>query len=55
MKPEEIERNKPRGRDTARYRANYLAEQEGVYLYQKLAEIEADWLYRRAGWWELSP
>lgn len=37
--------------DLARYRANYLSEQEGVYLYSKLAEIESDEhlaeLYRR--------
>jgi vacuolar iron transporter family protein len=43
--------NKPAGDDTARYRANYLSEQEGVYLYSKLAEVESDAhlaeLYRR--------
>ncbi len=37
--------------DIARYRANYLAEQEGAYLYSKLADIEKDAhlaeLYRR--------
>lgn len=35
----------------ARYRENYLSEQEGVYLYRKLADIETDTrlaeLYRR--------
>jgi VIT1/CCC1 family predicted Fe2+/Mn2+ transporter len=43
--------NEPAGNDSARYRANYLSEQEGVYLYSKLAEIESDShlseLYRR--------
>ena len=43
--------DKPTGNDIARYRANYLSEQEGVYLYSKLAEIESDAhlaeLYRR--------
>ena len=43
--------NKPTGSDIARYRANYLSEQEGVYLYSKLAEVEGDAhlaeLYRR--------
>jgi VIT1/CCC1 family predicted Fe2+/Mn2+ transporter len=43
--------NKPTGNDIARYRANYLSEQEGVYLYSKLAEVEGDVhlaeLYRR--------
>lgn len=43
--------NKPAGKDIERYRANYLSEQEGVYLYSKLAEIESDAhlaeLYRR--------
>ena len=37
--------------DSARYRANYLAEQEGVYLYNGLAQVESDThlreLYRR--------
>lgn len=41
----------PTSSNVARYRANYLAEQEGVYLYRKLAEVEADThlaeLYRR--------
>jgi vacuolar iron transporter family protein len=43
--------DKPTGNDIERYRANYLSEQEGVYLYSKLAEIESDAhlaeLYRR--------
>ena len=51
MMPEETANNKPQGSDLARYRANYLAEQEGVYLYTKLAEVESDAhladLYRR--------
>jgi hypothetical protein len=34
--------DKPTSSDVARYRANYLSEQEGVYLYSKLAEIESD-------------
>lgn len=43
--------DKPAGNDIERYRANYLSEQEGVYLYRKLADIESDAhlaaLYRR--------
>lgn len=43
--------DKPTGNDIERYRANYRSEQEGVYLYSKLAEIESDAhlaeLYRR--------
>ena len=43
--------NKPAGDAVARYRANYLSEHEGAYLYSKLAEIERDEhlaeLYRR--------
>ncbi len=43
--------DKPTSSDIARYRANYLAEQEGVYLYSQLAEVENDAhlaeLYRR--------
>src|SRR5712691_6974794 len=43
--------DKPKSLDVARYRANYLSEQEGVYLYSKLAEAESDAhlaeLYRR--------
>src|SRR6266571_7067059 len=43
--------DKPTSSDVARYRANYLSEQEGVYLYSKLAEAEGDAhlaeLYRR--------
>jgi vacuolar iron transporter family protein len=34
--------DQPNSRDVARYRANYLAEQEGIYLYNKLAEVESD-------------
>jgi VIT1/CCC1 family predicted Fe2+/Mn2+ transporter len=41
----------PSGANLARYRANYLSEQEGVYLYTKLADYESDArlaeLYRR--------
>lgn len=48
---EEIASNQSENADVVRYRANYLAEQEGVYLYQKLAEVEGDAhlaeLYRR--------
>ena len=32
----------PTGNDIERYRANDLSEQEGVYLYNKMAEIESD-------------
>ena len=43
--------DKPAGDEIARYRANYLSEQEGFYLYTKLAEAEHDEhlaeLYRR--------
>lgn len=43
--------DKPTSSDVARYRANYLSELEGVYLYSKLAEAESDAhlaeLYRR--------
>ncbi len=43
--------DKPTDNDIERYRANYLSEQEGVYLYSKLAEVESDAhlaeLYRR--------
>src|SRR5260370_7214668 len=43
--------DQPNSQDVARYRANYLSEQEGVYLYSKLAETERDThlaeLYRR--------
>ncbi len=34
--------DKPVGDEIARYRANSLSEQEGVYLYSKLAEAERD-------------
>ncbi len=34
--------DQPNSLDVARYRANYLAEQEGIYLYSKLAEVESD-------------
>ena len=51
MVSEKATSNRPQGSDTARYRANYLAEQEGMYLYRKLAEVESDAhlaaLYRR--------
>ncbi|HLL78420.1 MAG TPA: hypothetical protein VKT25_02905, partial [Ktedonobacteraceae bacterium] len=43
--------NEPAGNDLARYRANYLSEQEGIYLYTRLADYESDAhlaeLYRR--------
>lgn len=43
--------DQPTGTDITRYRANFLAEQEGVYLYTHLAEVERDAhlaeLYRR--------
>jgi VIT1/CCC1 family predicted Fe2+/Mn2+ transporter len=43
--------DKPTSSDVARYRENYLSEQEGVYLYRKLADVESDThladLYRR--------
>ncbi len=43
--------DKPTSSDIARYRENYLSEQEGVYLYRMLAETESDAhlaeLYRR--------
>ncbi len=43
--------DKPTGNDIERYRANYLSEREGVYLYSRLAEVESDAhlaeLYRR--------
>jgi vacuolar iron transporter family protein len=34
--------DEPTGNAIERYRANYLSEQEGVYLYSKMAEIERD-------------
>lgn len=34
--------NQPTGAGITRYRANFLAEQEGVYLYTHLAEVERD-------------
>ncbi|HET9918833.1 MAG TPA: VIT1/CCC1 transporter family protein [Ktedonobacteraceae bacterium] len=34
--------DKTQSSDVARYRTNYLSEQEGVYLYSKLAEAESD-------------
>jgi len=34
--------DKPAGDEIARYRANSLSEQEGVYLYSRLAEAERD-------------
>jgi vacuolar iron transporter family protein len=43
--------DKPTRSDLKRYRENYLSEQEGVYLYRVLAEVESDAhlaeLYRR--------
>jgi len=42
MTIEKAKSDKPTGNDIERYRANYLSEQEGVYLYSKLAEIESD-------------
>ena len=43
--------DKPTSNALVRYRANYLAEQEGSYLYRQLAEAESDThlaeLYRR--------
>lgn len=43
--------SRPTDSDLARYRANYLSEQEGIYLYTKLADYESDThlaeLYRR--------
>jgi len=43
--------DKPASSDLARYRQNYLGEQEGVYLYRMLAQAERDShlaeLYRR--------
>src|SRR5437763_15533022 len=51
MTVENTTSDKPTGKDIERYRANSLSEQEGVYLYSKLAEIESDAhlaeLYRR--------
>lgn len=51
MTTEEVADNTSQSSDLARYRANYLSEQEGVYLYTKLAEVESDAhlaeLYRR--------
>jgi len=42
---------RPQSLEVARYRANYLSEQEGAYLYSQLAAIERDThlaeLYRR--------
>jgi hypothetical protein len=48
MTPEKAASDKPSSSDVARYRANYLAEQEGAYLYTKLAGIESDAHPRRA-------
>lgn len=51
MTTNNITGDKPTSSDIARYRTNYLSEQEGAYLYNKLAEIESDThlaeLYRR--------
>ncbi|HEU0001656.1 MAG TPA: VIT1/CCC1 family protein [Ktedonobacteraceae bacterium] len=49
--PDKVASDKPNSSDVARYRANYLAEQEGAYLYTQLAGVESDAhlaeLYRR--------
>ena len=49
--PDKAASGKPNSSDVARYRANYLAEQEGAYLYTQLAGVESDThlaeLYRR--------
>lgn len=51
MAVESNKSDKPTESDMARYRENYLSEQEGVYLYRMLAEAESDThladLYRR--------
>lgn len=51
MTPDKAASGKPKSADVARFRANYLAEQEGAHLYTKLAEVEGDAhlaeLYRR--------
>jgi VIT1/CCC1 family predicted Fe2+/Mn2+ transporter/rubrerythrin len=51
MVVKETKNGKPAKDDLERYRENYLSEQEGVYLYRMLAEIESDAhlaeLYRR--------
>ena len=51
MTVKETKNGKPAKDDVERYRENYLSEQEGVYLYRMLAEIESDAhlaeLYRR--------
>lgn len=49
--PDKAANDKPNSSDVARYRTNYLAEQEGAYLYTQLAGVESDThlaeLYRR--------
>jgi VIT1/CCC1 family predicted Fe2+/Mn2+ transporter len=51
MAMKDPESDKPTSSDLARYRQNYLGEQEGAYLYHMLAEAERDShlaeLYRR--------
>ena len=42
MTVQTITSDKPTGNDIERYRANDLSEQEGVYLYSKMAEIELE-------------
>jgi vacuolar iron transporter family protein len=51
MVVKETKNSKPAKDGGERYRENYLSEQEGIYLYRMLAEIESDAhlaeLYRR--------
>lgn len=42
MAVKETKNGKPAKDDIERYRENYLSEQEGVYLYRSLAEVESD-------------
>jgi hypothetical protein len=42
MTVQTITSDKPTCNDIERYHANDLSEQEGVYLYSKMAEIERD-------------
>ena len=42
MAVKDTQSDKPTGSDIARYRGNYLSEQEGVYLYRMLAGAESD-------------
>jgi vacuolar iron transporter family protein len=47
----ESTKGRPAKDDLERYRENYLSEQEGMYLYRRLADVESDAhlaeLYRR--------